>query len=95
MEEENKTPKESSIVFKKSIEKREKENHKTSQVDEKNNILVDPLEADNRIEKGKIKRLEETQRRERRVEENLACCVKLIGVFTVVPFGFKYMIAVP
>ena len=66
MEEENKTPKESSIVFKKSLEGREEENHKTSQVDEKNNILVDPLETDNRKEKGMIKRLEETQKREKK-----------------------------
>ena len=71
MEEENKTPKESSIVFKKSLEKREEENHKTTQVDEKNNILVDLLETDNRMEEGKIKRLEETQERERRKNEDL------------------------
>ena len=41
MEEENKTSNESSIVFKKSIEKREEESHKATQVDEKNDILVD------------------------------------------------------
>ena len=70
MEEENKTPKESSIVFKKSLEGK-KENHKTTQVDEKNNILVDPLETDNRKEKGMIKRLEETQKGERRKNEDL------------------------
>ena len=67
MEEENKTPKESSIVFKKSLE----ENHKTNQVDEKNDFLVVPLETDNRKEKGMIKRLEETQKRERRKNEDL------------------------
>ena len=55
MEEENKTPKESSIVFKKSL-KRKKE--KTSQVDGKNNILVDLLETDNKKQKRKIKSLE-------------------------------------
>ena len=60
-----------STVVKKSLEKREEENHKTSQVDEKNNILVDSLEIDNRMEKGKIKRLEETQKRERRKNEDL------------------------
>ena len=71
MEEENKTPKEGSIVFKKSLEKREEQNHKTTQVDEKNNILVDRLETGNRMEKGKIKRLEETQKSERRKNEDL------------------------
>ena len=58
--EEDKTPKESSIVFKKSL-KRKKENHKATQVDEKNNFLVDPLETDNRKEKGMIKRLKEVE----------------------------------
>ena len=81
MEEENKTPKESSIFFKKSLEGREKENHKTSQVDGKNNVLVDLLETD----KGTFKRLEEVennfnsllqqereiQERERRKNEDL------------------------
>ena len=43
MEEENETSNESSIVFKKLLEKREEENHKTTQVDVKNNILVDPF----------------------------------------------------
>ena len=60
-----------STVVKKSLEKREEENHKTSQVDDKNNILVDPLEKDNRIEKGTIERPEETQKRERRKNEDL------------------------
>ena len=54
-----------STVVKKSLEKREEENHKTTQVDEKNSILVDPLETDNRMEEGKIKRLEETQKKKR------------------------------
>ena len=71
MEEENVTSNESSIVFEKSLEKREEENHKTTQVDVKNNILVDPLGTDNRMEEGKIKRLEETQKRERRKNEDL------------------------
>ena len=83
MEEENKTPKESSIVFKKSL-KRKKENHKTSQVDGKNNILVDLLETDNKKQKRTIKSLEvednfnsllqeerEKQERERRKNEDL------------------------
>ena len=67
MEEENKTSKESSIVFKKSIENREEDNHKTSQ----NDILVDHLETDIRMEKEKIKRLEGTQKKERRKIEYL------------------------
>ena len=70
MEEEDKTSKMIITVIKKSLENRE-ENHKTTQVDEKNNILVDPLETDNRMEKGTIKRLEETQKRDRRKNEDL------------------------
>ena len=54
-----------STVVKKSLDKREEENNKTSQVDEKNDILVDPLETDNRMEKGTTKRLEETQKRKK------------------------------
>ena len=49
MEEENKTPKESSIVFKNSLKR--KENHETTQIDVKNNFLIDPLETDNKMEK--------------------------------------------
>ena len=82
MEEKNKTPKKSSIVFRKPLEKR---NHKASLVDVKNNFLVDPLKTNNRKEKGAIKRLaevedsfnsllqkeRETQKRERRKNVDL------------------------
>ena len=54
MEEDNKPPKKIITVIK-------KEENKTIQVDEKNNFLVDPLETNNRMEKGMIKRLEEVE----------------------------------
>ena len=55
MEEDNKPPKKIITVI------RKEENNKTTQVVGKNNFLVDPLETNNRMEKGTSKRLEEVE----------------------------------
>ena len=62
MEEDNKPPKKIIPVI------RKEENNKTTQIDGKNNFLVDPLETNNRMEKGMSKRLEEVEEVQEKVQ---------------------------